>query len=161
MDPQPDDAIPSTASMDGHPFHPALVPFPIAFLIGALLADLAFWGSGDEFWARAAAWLVGAGLVGGAVAALAGLTDYFGDARVRALTKAKHHFIGNATVLVLALISLILRLSQGAAEGALPWGLVLSVVIALILSYTGWLGGELAFRHRVGVIPRSGPLRRS
>ncbi len=33
-------------------------------------------------------------------------------------------------------------------------GLLLSIVIVLILGVTGWLGGELSFRHRIGVIPR-------
>jgi uncharacterized membrane protein len=36
----------STASIDGHPIHPMLVPFPIAFLVGTLAPDLAFWGTG-------------------------------------------------------------------------------------------------------------------
>jgi uncharacterized membrane protein len=32
----------STARFMGHPIHPMLVPFPIAFFIGALLTDLAY-----------------------------------------------------------------------------------------------------------------------
>jgi len=32
----------STASIAGHPLHPMLVPFPIAFLVGALASDLVF-----------------------------------------------------------------------------------------------------------------------
>ena len=38
-----------------------------------------------------------------------------------------------------------------AADAIMPTGLVLSAAVALILSFTGWLGGELVFRHRVGV----------
>ena len=37
----------STAQIAGHPIHPMLVPFPIAFLIGALLSDVAFWDTGQ------------------------------------------------------------------------------------------------------------------
>lgn len=40
---------PSTAAVSGHPIHPMLIPFPIAFLIGALATDLAFVGTGDGF----------------------------------------------------------------------------------------------------------------
>jgi len=45
------------------------VTLPIGFLVGALLSDLAFEGTGDAFWARASIWLIGAGLAGGALAA--------------------------------------------------------------------------------------------
>ena len=48
----------SRASVGGHPIHPMLVPFPIAFLIGGFASDLVFWSNGDPFWARAALWLV-------------------------------------------------------------------------------------------------------
>jgi len=33
--------VPATAAISGHPLHPALIPFPIAFLVGALGTDLA------------------------------------------------------------------------------------------------------------------------
>ncbi|MQB02257.1 MAG: DUF2231 domain-containing protein [Actinobacteria bacterium] len=53
----------------------------------------------------------------------------------------------------LAVVSL--RLRVGDMEGAIaPWGLVLSVVIAALLTITGWLGGELSYRHLVGVNPK-------
>lgn len=39
----------STASIAGHPIHPMLIPFPIAFFVSTFLADLAFWQTGDEF----------------------------------------------------------------------------------------------------------------
>jgi uncharacterized membrane protein len=35
----------STASIAGHPIHPMLVPFPIAFFVGAFVTDLLFWRS--------------------------------------------------------------------------------------------------------------------
>ncbi len=54
--------VPSTAAIAGHPLHAMLIPFPIAFLLGALAADLAAWGTGDAFWTRAALWLAGAGV---------------------------------------------------------------------------------------------------
>src|SRR4051794_17129129 len=33
----------------------------------------------------------------------------------------------------------------------LPLGLILSAIVVLILLYTGWRGGEMVYRHRVGV----------
>ena len=144
--------IRSTAKIGGHPIHPMLIPIPIASLIGALLTDLAFWGSGGEFWATASAWLIGAGLVGGAAAAVAGLTDFLGNSRIRAIGHAWQHFLGNGLALMLAAVNLYLRVTQGAAEAVLPVGLVLSFVIVGILVYTGWLGGELVYHHRIGVM---------
>jgi uncharacterized membrane protein len=140
--------IASTARIAGHPIHSMLVPFPIAFLIGALLADLAFWNTRDPFWAVAGAWLVGAGVAGGALAALAGLTDFLGSRRIRALGTAWVHFLGNATAIVLAILNLYLRTSAtSATEAVLPWGLALSAAVVAIFAVTGWLGWELVYRH--------------
>jgi uncharacterized membrane protein len=33
----------------------------------------------------------------------------------------------------------------------IPTGLVLSVIVVLILLFTGWKGWEMVYRHRVGV----------
>lgn len=144
--------VPSTAAIAGHPLHPMLVPFPIAFLVGALASDLAFWWTADPFWARASLWLAGAGLVTGVVAAVAGLTDFLGDSRVRSYAAAWVHFGGNAAVLLLTLCSVLIRLGDPAGA-VLPIGLILSLVVAGMLMLTGWLGGELSYRHRIGVIP--------
>jgi uncharacterized membrane protein len=152
--------IASTARIAGHPIPPMLVPFPIAFLIGALLADLAFWNTRGPFWAVAGAWLVGAGVAGGALAALAGLTDFLGSRRVRALRTAWIHFLGNATAILLAALNLYLRTSApSAAEAVLPWGLVLSAAVVAILAVTGWFGWELVYRHGVGIAADAGAER--
>jgi uncharacterized membrane protein len=144
------DAVPSTAAIFGHPLHPMLVPFPIAFLVGALASDLAFAWTSDPFWARASLWLAGAGLVMGVVAAVAGLTDFLGDRRVRSHAAAWVHFGGNGLALLLTLWSVLHRWSDPAAS-VLPLGLILSIVVAGILMVTGWLGGELSYRYRIGV----------
>ena len=141
----------STAHIGGHPIHPMLIPFPIAFLVGALVSDLAFLATGNAFWAQASMWLLGAALVMAALAALAGLTDFLGDARIRAIPDAWQHFIGNVTAVVLALINLLLRFGQGAESAIRPWGLILSAVVVGILLFTGWKGWEMVYRHRVGV----------
>lgn len=141
----------STASVNSHPIHPMLVPFPIAFLVGTLATDLTFWGTGDGFWATASMWLVGAGLVMGALAAVFGLTDFLTIERARTGHAGWVHFLGNAVALVLALVSLLLRIGDPAAA-VLPGGLVLSFIIVAILLVTGWLGGELAYRYKIGVI---------
>lgn len=140
----------STARLLGHPIHPMLVPFPIAFFIGAFLADLAYLKTGDAFWAEAAVWLLGAGLLGAALAAVAGLIDFAGDRRIRALGAAWVHMLGNVTVVVIELVNLGLRLNDPAAALPSP-GAYLSGAAFVLLGLTGWMGGELVFRHRVGM----------
>ena len=68
----------SSARLMGHPIHPMLVPFPIVFFISALATDIVFLRNGNDIWATASAWLLGAGLATAALAALAGLADFFG-----------------------------------------------------------------------------------
>jgi uncharacterized membrane protein len=105
----------------------------------------------------AGAWLVGAGVAGGALAALAGLTDFLGSQRVRALRAAWIHFLGNATAILLAILNLYLRTATpSAAEAVLPWGLALSAAVVAILAVTGWLGWELVYRHGVGIAAGEG-----
>src|SRR5690606_13528318 len=97
--------VKSTAAIGGHPLHPIFIPFPIAFLIGALLTDLAYvGGTADPFWARASLWLIAGGFIGGALAAVFGLIDFLTIRRVREHKIAWIHFLGNATVLILALV---------------------------------------------------------
>jgi len=140
----------STLTIAGHPIHPMLVPFPIAFLVGTLASDLAFWATRDAFWARGALWLVAAGVVMGGLAASFGLVDFLTIERARGPT-GWVHFLGNLVAVVLSLVSLILR--AGNPEAAvLPTALILSVIVVGILLVTGWLGGELAYRFKIGVI---------
>ena len=140
----------STASFMGHPLHPAIVSYPIAFFTGAFLTDIAFLVLKDPIWADFSFWLLAAGLVTAAAAALAGLTDFLGSREIRALSDAWMHMIGNVNAVVIELVNLLLRLHDHAGPIASP-GIYLSGVAFLILGFTGWKGGELVFRHRVGV----------
>ncbi len=144
-------SLTSRASINGHPIHPMLIAFPIAFLLGALASDAGFWWTSDPFWARASLWLAGAGLVTGLLAAVFGLIDFLAIPPVRSMPSAWVHFLGNATALLLTLWSVLHRLDDPVAA-VLPLGIILSAIVAAILGVTGWLGGELSYRHRVAVI---------
>lgn len=146
-----DSGIESTVNIAGHPLHPALVTFPIALLVAAFFTDAGYWLTRDPFWARASLWLIGAGIVSGLVAALTGMLDFLRIERVRARSAGWIHMYLNVSALGLSLINWLPRLGD-AAEPILPWGLVASTVVAALLGASGWFGGELAFRHKVGVI---------
>jgi len=140
----------STAQIAGHPIHPMLIPFPITFFVSTFVADLVFWQTGSAAWATAGTWMLGAGLVMAVLAALAGLTDVLGDARIRNLSDAWLHAGGNVIAVLIELYNWYIRYQHG-AEAIVPTGLVLSLIVVLILLFTGWKGWEMVYRYRVGV----------
>jgi uncharacterized membrane protein len=140
----------STANIFGHPIHPMLIPFPIAFFVSALLCDLVFWGTRYDIWATAALWLLGAGLIMAALAAVAGLTDFIGDRRIRELNDVWYHGIGNVIAVLIQLFSFYERYRYGTSV-VLPIGLICSAIVVCILLFTGWKGWEMVYRHRVAV----------
>lgn len=142
----------STASVAGHPVHPMLVPFPIAFFTAALVTDIAYWWTANLMWANFSAWLIAAGLLIGAIAALIGLIDFVGSRGVRSQRSAWLHLAGNVVVLVLALINSFVHARDGWTS-VVPTGLILSCCVVLVLLFTGWLGSSLVYRHGVGVVP--------
>src|SRR5215218_1601504 len=81
----------STANIGGHPLHPMLIPFPIAFLVASLACDLAFWWTRSPGWATSALWLLEAALITAALAAAAGFTDFLAVRRIRDLSAAWHN----------------------------------------------------------------------
>jgi uncharacterized membrane protein len=146
----------SSANIMGHPIHPILITLPIGLFVAVLLFDLIFWRTAEEMWARGALWLLGAGLVAAALAAVAGVTDFLGDRRIRALGDAWQHAIGNVIMVLIQLFSFYQRYRYG-ASAVVPLGLILSLVAVCILLFTGWKGGEMVFRHRVAVYDEPRP----
>lgn len=142
----------STVQIGGHPIHPMLVPFPIVCFIGAFATDIVFAMKGDPAWATASNWLLGVGLGMAVLAATAGFIDFFGDPLVRGHSDAVKHMIANLAAVALEALNLVLRLIDPASIGST--GIYISGIAALILLYSGWKGGELVFRHGVGVLDK-------
>ncbi len=138
----------STAKIGSHPIHPMLIPFPIVCFIGALVTDIVFLNNNDTGWATASKYLLGVGIVMALLAAVAGLTDFFGDKRIQGSDAIKH-VLANVTAVVLEIVNFFVRLNNDSAIRGT--GIVLSVIVVLILLYSGWKGGDLVFRHGIGV----------
>jgi uncharacterized membrane protein len=144
--PEPVEAV---AAVDGHPLHPVVVPLPIGSFVGAFLCDLAYARTHDAFWARGARILTGAGIATGLLAGALGAMDFTGRREIRSHGAAWAHAGGNLTVLALSTVSELARSRQ---DGRVPAAaMALSATSAMILLVTGWLGGELAYRERIGV----------
>lgn len=142
----------SAASLAGHPLHPMVVPLPLTSLLLAFVADIAFLLSEDVFWARASFTLIIVGVVTGLLAAGLGAWDLMRVPRARQLGSAWAHGLINAVVLLLALVNLVTRSSVEVTI----LGFVLSLASAVLLGISGWLGGELSYKHGIGVSPEVG-----
>jgi uncharacterized membrane protein len=141
----------STARIAGHPLHPMIIPFPIAFFVSALATDLVFLSTGRPGFAEASVWLLGAGIAMALLAAVFGFIDFLGDRGVRALRHAWWHMIGNLTAVGLEAVNLYLRTDRGAEAGVAGAGVLLSAIVVALLLFNGWMGWELVYRHHVGV----------
>lgn len=140
----------STVQIAGHPVHVMLVPFVIASYFGAFAGDLGYAYSLDPFFARAALWLIGTGIVMSALAATAGVIDFFFEPRIRMLKASWWHFGGNVTVSLISIIDWVLRAETGSEAGSASF-IWLSFAVVLLLVFTGWKGWEMVYRHHVGV----------
>jgi uncharacterized membrane protein len=141
----------STAKVAGHPLHPMIVPFPIAFLVSALATDIGYLNTGDAGWAQTSMWLLGAGVSMALLAAVLGLTDFLSERRIRAHRAAWLHMIGNVVAVAVAAVNFYLRASTDEVAAIAPAGVTLSAAVVLILLFTGWMGWELVYRHRTGI----------
>lgn len=139
----------SFIAIAGHPLHPMLVAFPIAYVIGTLASDAAFWWTGDPFWARMSVWVIGVGFVMGSIAAVAGMLDFMIVHEIRRHVTSWSHFLAAIMLLSLTAANWWLRVPDPVG-GLLPWGIFLSGVSAVSLTFAGWLGGRLVFDHNVG-----------
>lgn len=140
----------SKARALGHPIHPVLVVFPLGLFATSVIFDLIrLAGAGEEF-SLAAFYMIGAGIVGGLVAAVFGFVDWL---YIPGGTRAKRigllHGLGNVVVTALFAASWLIRLGDPRAFHA--GALVVAVLGAGLAFVAGWLGGELVDRLGVGV----------
>lgn len=143
----------------GKPLHPPLTDIPIAsYILAAVFDVISAFGGKDHAWAREL-WHAGTFtfITGAAVSVLAALTGLW-DARKssEAGTQARRTINTHATIMiiatVLALADLAWRLSDYHTESVTPIGiLILSVVVALLVSVGATFGGTLVFDYGFNV----------
>ena len=148
----------SPASIARHPIHPILIPFPIALWVFSLVADVIYLWRGNTVWRDYVAFyaLLG-GIIGGAVAAVPGLIDWLSLKDPEAVKVANWHARLNVIALLIFVASFYLRTTGGARMigGSYAIPAALSVLGVILIAISGWLGGELVFRHGVAVNPQS------
>jgi uncharacterized membrane protein len=141
-----------------------IIPFPIALWIFSLIADLIYLWRGNPVWREFIAFytLLG-GILGAAVAAVPGLIDWLSLKDPGVVKIANWHARLNVTALLIFVASFYLRTTGGSAlvseSHTIPF--VLSLVGVILITISGWLGGEMVFKHGVAVdAPPSSPADR-
>ena len=128
----------------GHPLHPVLTDIPIgAWLLTALFDILWLISPFNLSWAaRAAEVTVSVGILGAIGAAITGFADW-SDSYGAERRVGLNHALFNSLALVLYIVSLILRLNQGAGDSILA--ATIGFIGALCMTYAGYLGGDMVF----------------
>ena len=146
------------ASLGRHPIHPMLIPFPLALWFFSLVADVIYLWRGNPVWRDWIAFyaLLG-GIIGAAAAADFGIVDWLSIKDREVKKTADWHARLNVIALLVFAASFNLRTAGGSqmVGGSYTIPVVLSVVGVILITISGWLGGELVFRHGVAVNPQS------
>ena len=143
----------------GKPLHPPLTDFPIAaYILAAGFDVISAIGGNDHAWARelwhAATFMFIAGAAVSVFAALTGLWDAWksSEAGTQARRTINTHATIMLTVTALALADVAWRLNDYHTESVTPIGvLVLSIVIALLVSVGATFGGTLVYDYGFNV----------
>jgi uncharacterized membrane protein len=150
----------SPASVGKHPIHPMIIPFPIGLWVFSLVADLIYLWRGNPVWRDWVAFysLLG-GIIGAALAAVFGIIDWLSITNPTVKKVADWHARLNVIALLVFVASFYLRTTSGAhwISGSYPLPLALSIFGVILITISGYLGGELVFRYGVTVTTQHDP----
>jgi len=125
-----------------HPIYSALFPVPVVCFVGTLLTDIAYAQSGGNLlWLAFASWLLFAGLLVGAVAALILLVDVIRDRALRGPFGWAHLALFYAALLV-ELLNIFIHERDG-WTAVVPIGMTLSIIGTILILAAGWLRPRL------------------
>ncbi len=145
----------SKVTILGHPVHPMLVAYPIAFNTATLAGFVAYALIPDLFWLKLTIAVNAAAVVMSVVAAIPGFIDW--AAAIPSGTPAKLtgriHMGLNVAALVLFIISFFAyyRYWNGPADAGATTGIVLAAVGVALTVAAGFQGWALIQKHHVGV----------
>lgn len=146
----------SKASIGGHPIHPMLITFPIGLWSTSFAADVVYYFWRGSSLLLISRFLLAAGCLGAIAAAVPGIIDWLSikDAQVKRI--ANWHARLNIIALIVFALSLYLRTRAGGhwVNYHLRIPFLFSFLGMILISISGWLGGELAYKHGVGVAPQ-------
>jgi uncharacterized membrane protein len=146
----------SKASIGGHPIHPMLIPFPLALWVTSFVTDVLYHFVPNPSLVLISKYMLALGIIGGLLAAVPGIIDWLAikDKEVKKI--GDWHARLNIVALLVFAASLYLRTRYGAdwVGGSMTIPFLLSLVGVILIGISGWLGGDLAYKHGVGVKPQ-------
>jgi uncharacterized membrane protein len=128
----------------GHPAHPVLVTVPVGAWVVSSWYDLKSTRTGRSWDEHAADGALRIGIVGAVLAAATGVAQFV-DTRDQARRETGVHAALINAALALNLVSLGLR-----GAGRRQLGRRVSVAALALVGVSGYLGGDLAYRHGIG-----------
>jgi len=132
------------------PFHPLLWSFAAFCFIGTLLTDIAYCKTAEMQWANFSAWLVSAGVLIGVVATVVAVVDMLVGRLAGEGAPIWLYTLGNLLALALSVVNAMVH-TRDAWTSVVPWGLVLSALVVLILLVTGMLSRRAGYGRGVVV----------
>lgn len=137
----------------GHPIHPMLIAFPVAFYTGALASFIAFNSNHDIFWFKTGYVANVAGVIMAVLAAIPGFVDWL---YIPSDSKAKKtgvfHLICNVIALLLFALNVwILKGKWSDSNPSVGISLILTGAGFVLTIVAGFLGWTLVQTHHVGV----------
>jgi uncharacterized membrane protein len=108
-----------------------LFPIPIVCFVGAVLTDIAYSASAFLMWLHFSEWLIAAGLVFGALAALAHLVEFFASHAIRTAPFGWVHLVLFYGALIVELFNAFVHSVDGWTAVA-PAGMTLSIIGAIL-----------------------------
>ena len=137
----------------GHPIHPMLVPFPIAFFTSTLACAIVYISTKNVFWFKIEFIANCAGVVMAIAAVLPGAVDWLViPMEQEAKVTGMKHMLANAVSV--ALFGANAGVSYSYYNDPNPpyqYGVLLSSFGFLLMLYAGYMGWKMVQTHHVGV----------
>ena len=148
----------SKARLFGHPLHPMLVAYPIAFYTATLVAYAIAQAGGGVFWFKVGIVANLAGLITAALAAAPGFVDWFLGipGGTEAKTSGFRHMVLNDVALALFIANAAVNTGRwGEARPNAVVGIVLAALGLACTVAAGFYGWSLIQDYHVGVVERA------
>jgi uncharacterized membrane protein len=124
-----------------------LVSFSVAYFVGALVTDLAYWQMPDVMWERFSIWLITVGLIMAGLATIAFMIDLAAHRRIDRPVWPR--VVGYALAVLLALTNAFVH-SRDGYTAVVPTGLMLSGFVIVVLVLTALVARALTNSNRLG-----------
>jgi uncharacterized membrane protein len=156
-------AMYSKVKIFGHPLHPMIIAFPVAFYTAAMVSYIVYNSTLDVFWFKLAYVNNFAGVVMAAVAALPGFIDWLGiPNNIKAKSTGVLHMSANILALICFLVNMVMVYNQWTvAQPDMRYSIPLTIVGFLFTIGAGYLGWTLVQTHHIGVEPFPGEADKS